>query len=206
VGDLFIFGAGPFAVEVAGWAEESGLEVTGLVELVDPARVGTRERGHSVVAAADVPNGAGAVVAGARGHDRRTAWALAEARRCHAVTIIHPSANVAESATVGDGTIVAPGAVIGAATAIAEHVLVSRGTLVGHDVTVGPFVRLLPGANIASHVEIGADAQVSMAAAIVDRISVGEAALVAAGAVVLRDVPPHTRVQGVPARVVPMGA
>jgi sugar O-acyltransferase (sialic acid O-acetyltransferase NeuD family) len=201
--ELFIFGAGPFAVEVAGWAEESGHKVAGLVELVDPARVGTREAGHPVVDVANVPSGAGAVVAGARGQDRRVAWGLAEARGCEAVTIVHPRANVSASATVGDGSVVAPAAVIGAGTAIAEHVLISRGTLVGHHVTVGPFVRLLPGANIASHVEVGADAQVNMAAAVVDGITVGETAIVAAGAVVLRDVPAHTRVQGVPARAVP---
>jgi acetyltransferase-like isoleucine patch superfamily enzyme len=49
-------------------------------------------------------------------------------------------------------------------------------------------------------VEFGADATVGMAAAVIDHVSVGDGAVVAAGAVVVRDVPTLTRVQGVPAR------
>jgi serine acetyltransferase len=40
-----------------------------------------------------------------------------------------------------------------------------------------------------------------MAAAIADHVTVGDRATVAAGAMVLRDVPSASRVQGVPARV-----
>src|SRR4051794_23691594 len=38
--DLYVMGAGWFAVEVAGWAVESGWRVVGLVEVMDLARVG----------------------------------------------------------------------------------------------------------------------------------------------------------------------
>jgi sugar O-acyltransferase (sialic acid O-acetyltransferase NeuD family) len=199
--ELFVVGAGWFAVEVAGWAEDSGWRVAGLVELVDPARVGMAHAGYAVVEAAALPRDAMAVVAGARDHDRRDAWDLAESRGCRAATIVHPTAHVAGSASIAPGAIVGPAAVIGAGTAAGEHALLSRGTLVGHHVTIGPFTRLLPGANVASHVELGPDVTVGMSAAVVDHLSVGESAVVAAGAVVLRDVPPRTRVQGVPAHV-----
>ena len=88
---------------------------------------------------------------------------------------------------------------IGAYTKVGEHALVSRGALVGHHDHVGVFVSLLPGANIAGNVTLGEDTTVGMGAVVVDHTRVVPAT-VAAGAVVLRDIPERTRVQGVPAR------
>jgi acetyltransferase-like isoleucine patch superfamily enzyme len=84
---------------------------------------------------------------------------------------------------------------------VGEHWLLSRGALLGHHSTLEPFARLLPGANVAGHVRLGEGVTVGMSAAIVDDTEVGPGAVIAAGAVVLRDVPADTRVQGVPARV-----
>jgi sugar O-acyltransferase (sialic acid O-acetyltransferase NeuD family) len=198
---LYVVGAGWYAVEIAGWAEESGWSVAGLVELLDPARIGTRHGGYAVVDARSVPRDAVAIAAGGRDHARRGAWSLANRLGCLAGTVIHPTAHVAASATVEPGAIVAPGAVLGAGSIAREHALLSRGTLVGHNVTIGPFARLQPGANVGGHVQLGADVTVGMAGVVVEHVSVGEGATVAAGAVVLRDVPPQTRVQGVPASV-----
>jgi len=198
--ELFVVGAGFSAVELAGWAGESGWKVAGLVELLDPARIGTSVGGYEVVDAATLPEGAYAVSADGRYHDRREAWTLAERRRCRGATLVHPGAHVAASATIAPGAIVGPLAVIGAWAEIGEHVLVSRGVLIGHNVTIQPFARVRPGANLAGHVEVGADATIAMGAVVTDHVSIGERALVAAGAVVVRDVPATTRVQGVPAR------
>jgi sugar O-acyltransferase (sialic acid O-acetyltransferase NeuD family) len=199
---LYVLGAGWFAAEVAGWAEESGWDVAGLVELLDPARVGSRHAGYAVVDATSLPRGAVAISAGGRDHDRREVWSrLAERAGCVAGTVVHPTAHLAASATVAPGAIIAPGAVVGAGSAAGEHALLSRGALVGHNVTIGPFVCLQPGANVAGHVHLGAGVTVGMAGVVVEHVSVGEGATVAAGAVVLSDVPSRTRVQGVPARV-----
>jgi sugar O-acyltransferase (sialic acid O-acetyltransferase NeuD family) len=200
---LYVFGAGWFAAEIAGWAEESGWAVAGLVELVDPARVGSRHGGFAVVDAASLSRGAAAISAGGREHDRREVWLLAERAGCVAGTVVHPTAHLAASATVAPGAIIAPGAVVGAGSAAGEHALLSRGALVGHNVKIGPFARLQPGANVAGHVQLGAGVTVGMSGVVVEHVSVGEGAIVAAGAVVLSDVPPRTRVQGVPAHVYP---
>ena len=59
----------------------------------------------------------------------------------------------------------------------------------------------LPAALVlASTVTVGAGAHIGCGAAIRQLISVGEGATVGAGAVVIKDVPPHAMVVGVPAR------
>jgi sugar O-acyltransferase (sialic acid O-acetyltransferase NeuD family) len=199
--ELYVIGAGWFAAEVAGWAEESGFTVRGLVEMMDLARVGGEQSGYPIVDAAELPAGAAAIAAGGRDIDRRAAWAVADRHGFVPATVVHPTAHMSASSTVGAGAIVAPLAVVSAGTRIGEHALLSRGVLVGHDAAIGAFVRLLPGANVAGHVRLGDGVTVGMSAAIVDDVSVEEGAVVAAGAVVLRDVPARTRVQGVPARV-----
>jgi len=197
-GQVYLAGSGSFAAEVASWATDAGLRIAGLIELLDPERVGGVIHGYRVLAADDAPPGAAAVIAA--GGDRAAHWSLLAEHGWRAASIVHPAAGVARSARVGGGAIVGPGVVVGAETAVGEHALLNRGALVGHHVQVGQFVSLLPGANVASHVRLGAGAVVGMGGTIVDHTRVGAGATVAAGAVVLREVAPGARVQGVPAR------
>ena len=199
--NLFVVGAGWFAAEVASWASESGWTVGGLVEMLDPARVGSRHEGYDVVAAESLPAGTRVIVAGGRDDMRREGWELVERHGCVPATVVHPTAHLAATVTLAPGAIIAPAAVIGTGTAVGAHSLVGRGTLVGHHVSVGSFVRLLPGSNAAGHVVFEDDVTVGMSAAVIDHVTVGRGAVVAAGAVVVHDVPAQTRVQGVPARV-----
>jgi sugar O-acyltransferase (sialic acid O-acetyltransferase NeuD family) len=196
---LVVVGAGWYAAEVAGWAEDAGWHVAGLAELLNTTRIGITHEGYRVVDLDGLEPGTSVVVAG--GGDRRAAWERAERRGCVATTVLHPSAQISRSAVLESGTLVGPLAVVGARTAIDEHVILSRGALVGHHVRVGAFSRLMPGANLAGHVQLGTDATIGMSAAVADYGSVGERAVVAAGAMVVRPVAADTRVQGVPARV-----
>jgi acetyltransferase EpsM len=195
---LYLAGTGSFAVEVGEWAQEAGWSVVGLIELLEPSRVGTTLAGHRVVAPDSPPRDGHAIIA--IGSDRPEHWSRLEQYGWLAAALVHPRAHVSPSASVGAGCVVAPGAVIGAESVIGEHTLVSRGTLVGHHARIGSFVSLLPGANLGGQVQLDDRATVGMGAVIVNGTRIGSDATVAAGAVVLREVGAGSRVQGVPAR------
>jgi sugar O-acyltransferase (sialic acid O-acetyltransferase NeuD family) len=59
--------------------------------------------------------------------------------------VIHPSAVVLRSATLGKGICLCPGAIIGSAATVGDHVLVNTGAIVEHDCVIEPGVSLSPG-------------------------------------------------------------
>jgi acetyltransferase EpsM len=195
---LYLAGTGSFAVEVGEWAQDAGWSVVGMIELLEPSRIGMTLAGHRVVAPDSPPPDGRAIIA--IGSDRREHWSRLQRYGWLAAALVHPRAHVSPSASVGAGCVVAPGAVIGAEAVIGEHTLVSRGTLVGHHARIGSFVSLQPGANLGGHVRLHDGTTVGMGAVIVNGTLIGSDATVAAGAVVLREVGAGSRVQGVPAR------
>ncbi|NLM51749.1 MAG: serine O-acetyltransferase [Firmicutes bacterium] len=101
---------------------------------------------------------------------------------------IHPSA------TIGDGLFIdhGMGVVIGETTEIGDNVTIYQGvTLGGTGKDQGK-----------RHPTIGNNVVIGAGAKILGPIKVGDCAKIGAGSVVLKEVPPHTTVVGVPGRVV----
>lgn len=198
--EIYIAGTGSFALEVVEYAQAAGRRVTGLVELIDPARVGSEIHGLPVVAVDGRPQPGRDVVVGSGG-DRLGYWAVLAEHGWEPGIVVHPKAHISPSAVVGKGSVVGPGVIVGAASELGPHVLVGRGALLGHHVRIGAGATLNPGANIAGNSMIGDRAVIGMGAVVSNGIEVGPGAVVAAGAVVVRPVEAETRVQGIPARV-----
>jgi len=104
------------------------------------------------------------------------------------------------------------GADIHPAARIGEGVMLDHGTgvVVGETAVIGNNVSLLQGVTLGGtgkehgdrHPKIGDGVLIGANSSILGNIRVGACAKVGAGSVVLEDVPPHTTVVGVPARVV----
>lgn len=114
--------------------------------------------------------------------------------------IVHPSAWVSPTATVGAGSVILAGAVVNAGARIGPHAIVNSRAVVEHDVRIGAHAHVGPGATIGGGTTVGEDALVGLGAAVRDHVSVGRAAVVAMGAVVVDDVAVGAVVIGVPAR------
>ena len=115
--------------------------------------------------------------------------------------IVHRSAIVAPSATLGNGAQIMAGAIVNALAAIGENVIVNTGAIVEHECQIADHVHIGPGARLGGAVIVGEAAHVGLGATVRQGQTIGTGAIIAAGAVVVTDVPPDTTFAGVPARM-----
>lgn len=114
--------------------------------------------------------------------------------------VVHPSAVIAPSATLGVGVFVGPRAVVHSFAKVDAHAIINTGAIIEHDCVVGRNTHVAPGSVVAGSTWIGTDCLLGVGCRVLPRLHVGDACTIGAGSVVLRDVPSNARVVGVPAR------
>ncbi len=204
---LLVLGTRTLAVEIADIASEAGFRVAGFVENLERERCAEtlEELPIHWIDELDGLADDHLVVCGLATTQRRRFVEQALALGARFATVVHPTARVSSTSSVGEGTIVSPCVVVGARTTLGRHVLVNRGALIGHHTEIGDYVSIQPGANIAGACRIGEGTYVGMSAVVLDHRTVGSGSVVGAGAMVTKDVPANVQVVGVPARVVREG-
>ena len=115
------------------------------------------------------------------------------------LTVVHPKAVVAASASLGAGSFIAAMAVVAPMAVLGRSVIVNHGAIVDHDVTVGEFSHVAPGAALGGGVSVGRAVLIGSGAVVALGVRIGDGAVIGAGAVVRRDVPSGAVVAGVPA-------
>jgi len=140
------------------------------------------------------------------------------------VKIPHPALVNLYGCTVGDDTKIGTfveiqkGAVIGARCKISSHTFICEGVAIEDEVFIGHGVmftndRYPRATNVDGRPQTEADwkveptrvkrgASIGSNATVISGVTIGEGAIVGAGAVVTKNVPQHTIVAGVPARVI----
>lgn len=115
-------------------------------------------------------------------------------------TVIHPSAVIAGSVSIGKGVAILAGTVVSPDTQIGDHVIVNTGSTVDHDCVIGDFVHIAPGANLAGGVRVDTAALIGIGAVVIPGCHIGAHSVIGAGAAVVSDIPPGVTAKGVPAR------
>ena len=128
---------------------------------------------------------------------------LIERLRAHehdAMAVVHGSAIVSPSATIGRGAFVGPGAIVNAKAYIGEHAIVNSGAIIEHECEVGVNTHIAPGAVLGGCVRVGANTLVGIGATVLPGVVIGSGSVVGAGSTVIEDVADGDRVAGTPAR------
>lgn len=123
-----------------------------------------------------------------------------EARGFRLATVVHQSAIVSPTSSIGDGSVLCAGIVINARARIGRACIINTGATVDHDCVVSGGVHISPGANLAGNVSIGECSWIGIGSAIREGTAVGRDVVVGAGSAVVSDIADGLIVGGVPSR------
>jgi sugar O-acyltransferase (sialic acid O-acetyltransferase NeuD family) len=117
-------------------------------------------------------------------------------------TLVHREAVLLDGAAVGEGSVISAFCMLSTEAAVGRHVIIDKYASVGCLARVGDFVTFSPHAVLSRRSAIAEGGFLGCGAYVSPGAHVGAFTVVGGGAVVDRDLPPHTVAVGVPAQVV----
>jgi len=204
---IVIVGAGGFGREVLQWARESWPDHVSLIGGFlsdDPQRLDgfatdvgilSTVRDYQPVKGDYLLLGIGVP------YLRRSVAELLVARQARFLTLVHPQAIVAPTASIGDGVIICPFAIVSDSASLGRFVLANYHASLGHDAVAGDFVVLSPYATLGGGARVEDDVFLGLHASIGPGKTVGARSKVSANSCVLSSSPADSIVFGVPGRV-----
>ena len=201
---IFIYGAGDqgrvvlrILLDLKSW------KVSGFID--DNVKEGSTFEGIRVYGSREaltmsrqVPN---AVTAIGINRNRADAYRRLKAHGFTLPSIVHPTANVCDDVTIGEGTVVCPGAILWTKAKVGENCIVNTGAILEHDNVLEDHVHVASGTRFGGKVRVKEFAFVGTGAVVLPYVTVGKAVTVGAGSVVTKPVPDGVVVAGVPAHI-----
>lgn len=114
--------------------------------------------------------------------------------------LLHPTARVAPTASLGEGVILLLMAVAGPESRIDRFVTLNGGSGVGHDGVVGEFTTISSHVDVTGGAQLGRDLMVGSKSLFLPGVKVGDGARIGAGSIVYRNVPAGATTFAAPAR------
>ena len=114
--------------------------------------------------------------------------------------IVHQSAEIAKSASIGEATVILAFGHVGARASIGAGVIVNSAASLDHESEMKDFSSLAPGAKTGGNVTIGIRTAVGINSTILPGRSVGNDVVIGAQSLVTNDIEQSTVAFGIPAR------
>jgi UDP-N-acetylbacillosamine N-acetyltransferase len=191
---IYIYGASGHGLVVADIAEVCGYDNITLIDDGD----------NSYLSFDDIKDNPDRAIALAIGDNRvrREIYKKVKYHGFKIETLVHKSAVVSKSATLGEGTVVMAGAVVNPYSRIGVAVIVNSSSTVEHESVVGDFVHISPNVALAGGVKVESGTHIGIGSSIIQGVTIGRDSIVGAGSVVVRDISSRSVAYGNPCRVI----
>lgn len=114
------------------------------------------------------------------------------------VNLIHPSAIISSSVSLGDGVVIFAGVILNAEVEVGNNVIIATGSTIDHESKIESHVLVSAGVTIGAGNLVGEGALLALGSKVISRVNIGSGALIAAGSVVVCDVASNSKIYGVP--------
>lgn len=118
------------------------------------------------------------------------------------ISLIHPTALIANTAMIGEGVIIFPFVIISDYVKLGDFVVMNSYSSCGHDAKVGDYCILSPYATLNGFVILEDEVFLGTHTTVISYKKVGYKAKISANSVVMRNVPPNKMVFGVPGKAI----
>lgn len=118
------------------------------------------------------------------------------------LTLVHQTATISPSASIGCGTVVMAHSVIQADARIGHQAIINTGAIVEHDCQLDNYVHAAPRTTLTGAVHIGEGAMLGAGSTVIPGLRIGEWSVVGAGSTVIRNVADYSMAVGAPAAVI----
>jgi UDP-N-acetylbacillosamine N-acetyltransferase len=118
------------------------------------------------------------------------------------VSLIHPSASIAQDVTINKGTVIMANVVINVGSTIGEGVILNSSSTIEHENNINDFVHISPNVALAGNVTVECDTHIGIGSSVIQFITIGQQTIVGAGSVVIKDIPSCVIAYGNPCKVI----
>ena len=106
--------------------------------------------------------------------------------------LIHPTAILEPSVTLGEGNQIMAGAIVGSSVIVGNNCIINSGSITSHDSILDNNVHLTPGAILAGTVKVGDNTIIGMGATIYMKVKIGNNVIIPNGSDIISDVPDNS--------------
>lgn len=140
-------------------------------------------------------------IGGSRGLDRLYIQALFRQTGLTIPVLVHPSAVVSLTASLGEGSQILALANVAADTRMGEACIINHRASVDHECELGNGVHVAPGATLCGCVAVADNVFIGANSVVLPRVSIGAGSIIGAGSVVTHNIPSGVVVIGNPAKI-----
>lgn len=115
--------------------------------------------------------------------------------------IIHPSAIVAQSCSIGEASVIFPGVVLNTEVEIGANTIIATGSSIDHESIIADHILVSAGVTIGAKVNVGSESLLALGSKIVSEVNIAQNTLVGAGAVVTQSLNEKGTYIGCPAKL-----